>query len=725
MSIVKRRIATFESKNSEVRTESTPNSPRHGLEVRVSRNQSDLSRVSGLTGPRSEGGMSENRSRSEVRLNVLPRVDMSDNASTTSNTSHLRRNRLQKETIGQMDESQDGEANQVAPASLAERRRARQQRKQLQTKVKQAQRSNGSTRIAVSNRDNPIDLSNASTNRVSKQTPNTCRQRPSPESSNRRPWSDQRVGLSITMASSSNSLDQLGEQPSHEQPREQRRSRRITTYDSRRHQLNQDYEEKATTELEFDQPSFIRHSPADPTDDEATLTSVRQIMHAPILPTLHMNDSVQIDQPANNMIRTTSSSSYDTESSRLVFDNGSSSSARVPPARDDDTFDYGDRDEYDSGQEGSVVFDQDDSVGFEEKRQAAAAYQKKESMEESSPLLTRADVEHYCRSLDTPVMKTAVSIVVAGTVGILLLGPVGLLVGTATVGIGVGVMQIPEEQRNNVKSKATSALLRAQESALNASEALSSTCAASCHEANKKLPMEMKQCFVSDEIVTVDTEASIKKSESGKKGDDRSVKGSVVTYEKPSPGQSKNRRVACGRNGRILPVLQIYGLESSQQPRAWLDVMAAANTTFDEKNEAMEEIINHSKDKQRARMLLDEGILDSIMYIINCYFDKRGNVTNDDFNHAKLAATCCVTLGKAHCAAVHTDGDLLLMSLYERGSVPEERQLAQMLYEVPHHVTRDGKPENFCLQQTSMPKAEDTARAIKALADGQQLPLSQ
>jgi hypothetical protein len=31
-------------------------------------------------------------------------------------------------------------------------------------------------------------------------------------------------------------------------------------------------------------------------------------------------------------------------------------------------------------------------------------------------------------------------------------------------------------------------------------------------------------------------------------------------------------------------------------------------------------------------------------------------------------------------------GDLLLMSLYERGTVPEVRQVAQMLQEVPHHV---------------------------------------
>jgi hypothetical protein len=309
----------------------------------------------------------------------------------------------------------------------------------------------------------------------------------------------------------------------------------------------------------------------------------------------------------------------------------------------------------------------------------------------------------------------------------MLLGPVGLLVGAATVGIGVGVMQIPEEQRTNVQKKATAALQRAHESAISASEALSSTCASSFNETNKMLPMEVKQCFAPDDNATNDADESIQKSENGLKADERSMrstKGGSVGHEKPSPGQSKNRRVACLRNGRIIPAQQIYGLEPSQQPRAWLDVMASANTTVDEKNEAMEEIINHAKDKQRARILLDEGVLDSLMYILNCHFDKRGNVTKDESHHAKLAAICCVTLGKAHCAAVHTEGDLLLMSLYERGSVPEERQLAQMLYEVPHHVTRDGNPENFCLQQTSMPKAEDAARTIKALADGRQSPPS-
>ena len=99
------------------------------------------------------------------------------------------------------------------------------------------------------------------------------------------------------------------------------------------------------------------------------------------------------------------------------------------------------------------------------------------------------------------------------------------------------------------------------------------------------------------------------------------------------------------------------------------------------------------------------------------------------FNHARLAANCCVALGKAHCAAVHTEGDLLLMSAYSRGSVPVERQLAQMLFEVPHHMKVGGPggeagqgegpfEAEFALTELSMQQAEDLASSIKALDDG-------
>lgn len=125
------------------------------------------------------------------------------------------------------------------------------------------------------------------------------------------------------------------------------------------------------------------------------------------------------------------------------------------------------------------------------------------------------------------------------------------------------------------------------------------------------------------------------------------------------------------------------------------------------------------------------------MWILSRYFEKEHRKPNEQWSNpeispdercaAKLAATCCVTLGKAHCAAIHTEGDLLLMSMYERGTVPEERQLAQMLHEVPHHarVTQTKDPtivdpsmEMFALKQLTLPQAEDLAKSVKALADG-------
>lgn len=75
---------------------------------------------------------------------------------------------------------------------------------------------------------------------------------------------------------------------------------------------------------------------------------------------------------------------------------------------------------------------------------------------------------------------------------------------------------------------------------------------------------------------------------------------------------------------------------------------------------------------------------------------------------------------------MHTEGDLLLMSQYERGTVPEERQLAQMLHEVPHHVriTRTDDPtivdpskEVFALRQMTLPQAEELAASIKELVE--------
>jgi len=165
--------------------------------------------------------------------------------------------------------------------------------------------------------------------------------------------------------------------------------------------------------------------------------------------------------------------------------------------------------------------------------------------------------------------------------------------------------------------------------------------------------------------------------------------------------------------------------------------LASANTTDNEKVEAMEEVLILAKDKRHARIFLDEGILDSTLWTLSRYLEKVNAGEETDWANpgvspvertaAKLAANCCVTLGKAHCAAIHTEGDLLLMSLYERGTVPEERQMAQMLHEVPHHVRITKAPdptivepskEVFALKQLTLAQAEELARSIQKVVDG-------
>ena len=168
----------------------------------------------------------------------------------------------------------------------------------------------------------------------------------------------------------------------------------------------------------------------------------------------------------------------------------------------------------------------------------------------------------------------------------------------------------------------------------------------------------------------------------------------------------------------MIPVSQIYGLSPADQPRAWLGVLASPSTTHDEKMEAMEEILILAKDKTRARLLVEEGILDSIMWTLTRYLERPERATRNDQMAAKVSAACCLRLGKAYCAAMHTDGDLMLMSLYERGSVPEERQLAQMLAEVPYHTPKPEEPEILELSQMSLPQAEEFALAVKVLAEG-------
>jgi len=365
----------------------------------------------------------------------------------------------------------------------------------------------------------------------------------------------------------------------------------------------------------------------------------------------------------------------------------------------------------------------------------------------------------------------------AGTIGAVLLGPVGFLVGAASVGIGMGVMQIPQEQRNQVLRTAASSLENARGIACGVSNNISTQCARySNGQVDAESPegngLVLDEYF--DQFCTGFEEGGDNAAHKGPDGPS-SLAGTTATTGAETEMQAGNavgnfgdvfgeehqssptshsvgaslaatededRRVACSRKGRVVPLSQIHSLRPSLQPRAWLDVMASAFTSQDEKSEAMEEILILAKDKEISRWFLEEGILDSLMFILSTYFRQyasslRGQspsteyrIGSNAYDHAKLAAHCCVALGKAHCASVHTEGDLLLMSAYSRGSVPVERQLAQMLFEVPHHIKvfpvtdQDGNasqliPEaEFTLTELSMQQSEDLASSIFALDNG-------
>ena len=243
--------------------------------------------------------------------------------------------------------------------------------------------------------------------------------------------------------------------------------------------------------------------------------------------------------------------------------------------------------------------------------------------------------------LNKPNVKTALGVAAAATVGAVILGPVGVLVGAASVGIGIGVMQIPEEQRSNVASHASTSLEKAKIVALDVSENLGKSCARMYVKETGKDPSEALGDVVPDEImdrccslgneeqqkdgISLDGEAAVDLPPSPiTSGGQQGFKGLtgdafVEDHTSPThsvaekreliiPENSNTRRAACGRVGRVVPLAQIHSLRPSLQPRAWLDVMASAHTTRDDKNEAMQEILILAKDKEISRWFLEVSV---------------------------------------------------------------------------------------------------------------------
>eukprot|EP00977_Amphora_coffeiformis_P018870 scaffold6764_cov169-Amphora_coffeaeformis.AAC.8 len=154
-----------------------------------------------------------------------------------------------------------------------------------------------------------------------------------------------------------------------------------------------------------------------------------------------------------------------------------------------------DDDHDDNASQGSESFAQrKERERSEEKAREAAVQKAKADME--GPFLKAEDVDYYQKSINTPMAKTAAGLAVAASIGCVVLGPIGLLVGTAAVGIGVGVMQIPAEQRQKLEDKASRTLRQLSDTALTASESLSDSCANSYQKSGlaDHVPGEVNNC---------------------------------------------------------------------------------------------------------------------------------------------------------------------------------------------------------------------------------------
>lgn len=521
------------------------------------------------------------------------------------------------------------------------------------------------------------------------------------------------------------------------------------------------------------------------TDDEVTLTNVRQLVETAREATLkhplpgqpresseYYMETKLHPQSHPRLERTCSSS--DEGESRLA-PNLSKDSQTTPDISsfyernprllrdDDDTYDYGARDNAttDEGSQGSLSYTERMWRKDRDARRAAAAAAQAEM---EGPFMKHDDVEHYRKAVDTPLGRTAIGVAVAATAGCFVLGPVGLLLGAAAVGIGHGYMQIPEEERSNMNSKASLAFNKFQESALHASDKLSSTCASTYRDSGvaDHVPPEVQnfcsgcaadieESTIVGKETTMEGASIIAKVDESEEEEGAEMDDMRRIITPPNNHRMRQRdKVQCLRKGalhcavydaylthslgKVIRIAQIYRLNPSAQPRAWLDVLASAETSNSDKIEATEEVIILSKDKQMSRFFVSEGILDCLMWTIGRYLEKKQRgpdselwlhpeITPTEATSAKLAATCCLTLGKSYCAAMHTEGDLQLMSMYERGTVPEERQLAQLLVEVPYHrrATKTEDPtvienEVFAMKQLALPQAEELAAAIASIA---------
>ncbi len=223
--------------------------------------------------------------------------------------------------------------------------------------------------------------------------------------------------------------------------------------------------------------------------------------------------------------------------------------------------------------------------------------------------------------------STAIGVGLCGALcGALVFGPIGLVLAGSTGAAIYGVSQMPEDKRAKMKMKATSTVEKIKSQTSVASDYVVNNCGGCLipeaptkqvndenDAASRALPLSLGP----NDNPQVETGDGIKKYSPQqiviKNGPIGGAIQKDLLIKKESnallaqANQRKFNRLApaCCRMSRITPVNQIHSLDPSLHSRAWLDVMASAWTSRDEKNEAMEEILLLAKDKGRARMLLE------------------------------------------------------------------------------------------------------------------------
>ena len=324
--------------------------------------------------------------------------------------------------------------------------------------------------------------------------------------------------------------------------------------------------------------------------DGGPLSRKQRRSHKNVWPQEEKSDK---SQNVPRVFRTTSSSDYDTDGDGSKQSNtldGPTHSQlsevnefftqqhRYNPQRrmvddDENTFDYGDRDDDASNASASFAMRQRRYQTDPPPPETSPSNEWKETSKQApSSLINKDDVEHYTKSLGSPTVRMGVGVLAGVTVGCIMLGPAGLLAGAALVGLGIGAMQIPEEERHKIQVKVQETAHQVQEKALDATEKLSNRCAATYEESG--VAEHLPPCLASIPIVgsvggkeqvsiaTADDEVPAKAKESvgHTKGGHKGTGGvpplmPETNHPRSEPklssmDRARNKKVACLRNGK-------------------------------------------------------------------------------------------------------------------------------------------------------------------------------